>query len=122
MTLPRAQLLAASLNASTGHVVKTALGDRHQKAWKLTDSQVVLHWINSFRSKLKMFVHNLVINVHRLSMLDDWHYIESANNLADLGSRKGVKISDVGPGTKWLDGHDWMKRNSSEFPSKPLLK
>ena len=29
MTLPRAELLAASLNASTGHIVKTALGERH---------------------------------------------------------------------------------------------
>ena len=100
MTLPRAELLAASLNASTGHIVKTALGERHKKAWKLTDSQVVMHWINCFRSKLKMFVRNLVINIHRLSMLGDWHYIDSANNLADLGTRKGVKISDVGPGTK----------------------
>ena len=32
MTLPRAELFAASLNASTGHVIKTALGDRHTKA------------------------------------------------------------------------------------------
>ena len=119
MTLPRAELLAASLNASTGHIVKTALGERHKKAWKLTDSLVVMHWINCFRSKLKMFVRNLVINIHRLSMLGDWHYIDSANNLADLGTRKGIKITDVGPGTKWLDGLEWMIRNSSEFPINP---
>ena len=46
MTQPRAELLAASLNASTGHVIKTALGDRHANCIKLTDSQVALFWIN----------------------------------------------------------------------------
>ena len=120
MTLPRAELLAASLNASTGHVVKTALGDRHTKAWKLTDSQVVMHWINCFRSKLKMFVRNLVINIHRLSMLEDWRHVDSANNLADLGTRKGMKVSDVGPESKWVNGLDWMKCDPSEFPVKTI--
>ena len=122
MTLPRAELFAASLNASTGHVVKTALGDRHIKAWKLTDSQVVLHWINCFRSKLKMFVRNLVVNIHRLSMLGDWLYIDSANNLADLGTRKGMKVSDVGPESKWVNGHGWMKCDPTEFPVKTIAE
>ena len=43
MTLPRAELCAASLNASTGHVVKLALGDLHKECIKLTDSQIALH-------------------------------------------------------------------------------
>ena len=120
MTLPRAELFAASLNASTGHVIKTALGDRLTKAWKLTDSEVVMHWINSFRSKLKMFVRNLVINIQRLSILEDWRHVDSGNNLADLGTRKGLKVNDVGPGSDWLEGLEWMKGNVSEFPVKSI--
>ena len=120
MTLPRAELLAASLNASTGHVIKTALGDRHTKAWKLTDSQVVMYWINCFRSKLKMFVRNLVIQIQRLSMLGDWRHVDSSNNLADLGTRKGMKVCDLGPESKWINGLEWMKRNASEFPVKTI--
>ena len=120
MTLPRAELLAASDNASTGHVVKTALGDRHKKAWKFTDSQVTLHWIHCFRTKLKMFVRNLVINIHRLSMLDDWRHVDSDNMIADLGTRRGVTLSDVGPDSPWINGHDWMRLDSSEFPVKTI--
>ena len=120
MTLPRAELFAASLNASTGHVIKTALGDRHTKAWKLTDSEVVMHWINSFRSKLKMFVRNLVINVQRLSPLEDWRHIDSGNNLADLGTRKGLKVKDVSPGSDWIEGRAWMKGSVCEFPVRSI--
>ena len=38
MSLPRAELLAANLNATTGHVVKLALGSLHKECVKLTDS------------------------------------------------------------------------------------
>ena len=120
MTLPRAELFAASLNASTGHVVKTALGDRHLRAWKLTDSQVTMHWIHCFRSRLKMFVRNLVINIHRLSLLEDWRYIDSDNMLADLGTRRGVTLTDVGPDSSWINGFGWMHLDPSKFPVKTI--
>ena len=45
ISVPRAELMAATLNAVVGHVDKLSIGDRHKKSWKLTDSQVVLHWI-----------------------------------------------------------------------------
>ena len=120
MTLPRAELLAASINTATGHVVKTALGDRHVNAWKFTDSQVTLHWIHCFRTKLKMFVRNLVIHIHRLSSLDNWRHIDSGNMIADLGTRRGATLGDVGPESPWINGHDWMHLQSSEFPAKTI--
>ena len=43
MSMPRAELLAATLNATTGHVVKVSFGDKHKYCWKITDSQVVLY-------------------------------------------------------------------------------
>ena len=46
LTIPRAELAAALLNASTGHIVRLSLKEMQKKAWKLTDSQVVLHWFD----------------------------------------------------------------------------
>ena len=40
MSVPRAELLAATLNATTGHVVKTSFGEYFHKSMKSTDSQV----------------------------------------------------------------------------------
>ena len=58
MTLHKAELFAASLNASTGHVVKLALGDLHKECIELTDSRIVLHWISNKRNPLKQWVRN----------------------------------------------------------------
>ena len=116
MTQPRAEFLAASLNASTGHVVKTALGDRHANCIKLTDSQVALFWINSYRSKLKMWVRNHHIHINRLAPRELWRCVKSQDMIADLGTRKGATINDVGPDSDWINGFPWMSRPLSEFP------
>ena len=58
MTMPRAELLTAVLNASTGHVVKFSFGKYFNKCLKLTDSQIVLHWINNIKSVMKQWVRN----------------------------------------------------------------
>ena len=47
ISLPRKEPMVATLNASTGHAAKLALGDLHKRCCKLTDSQVTLHWIGS---------------------------------------------------------------------------
>ena len=41
MSITRAELLAATLNARCGHVVNVSFGDFHPGGLKLTDSQVV---------------------------------------------------------------------------------
>ena len=66
-TLPRSELLVAYLNATTGHVIKLTFGSYHKKCIKLTDSEVVLHWINNTDSALKQWVRNRVIEINRLA-------------------------------------------------------
>ena len=116
MTQPRSEMLAASLNASTGHVVKTALGDHHVKCLKLTDSQVSLFWISSVRSKLKMWVRGHSIHINRLASRELWRYVKSRDMIADIGTRKGAKIEDVGPDSQWVNGFEWMRGPESDFP------
>ena len=120
MTLPRAELLAASINASTGFVVQKAFGDRFRKCLKLTDSQVALHWINCKRTKLRPYVRNRSIECNRLTDLADWRYVESKDNIADIGTRKGVKLVDIGPDSEWINGKQWMLGDESEFPLKTI--
>ena len=46
-SIPEAELMAATMNAGTGHTVKRAFGKYHKKTVKLTGSMVALHWISS---------------------------------------------------------------------------
>ena len=110
--------MAALLNASAGKLVKTAFGYLHKRCWKVTDSQVTLHWIGCTRSAFKMWVRNRVIEINRLVDATEWRYTESRNMIADIGPRKGVKSADVGPNSEWICGKSWMRGEIWDFPLK----
>ena len=115
-TIPRAELVAAVLNASTGHLVRISLKDFYKTGWHVTDSQVTLMWINNTKAALKPYVRNRVVEIKRLTEQDKWFYTKSENMIADLGTRKGVTIEQVSPGSPWIDGLPWMRDREENFP------
>ena len=84
MAMPRPELVAAVLNASTGHVVKLSFGKYFKKCLKLTDSQIVLHWISNRKLAMKQWVRSRVIEINRLTSPNSWRYVRSKDILADL--------------------------------------
>ena len=120
MSGSRAELFAAVLNAHTGEVVKRSLGKYHQSSTKLTDSQIALHWISNSDKPLKQWVRNRVIEIRRFTIPEQWKYVQSKDMIADLGTRKGVKTEQVDQDSAWKNGFEWMKLESSQFPTKTV--
>ena len=119
-SIPRAELFAAILNASTGHIVNLALKDYIKDRVHFTDSQVVLYWLSNMNAELNQWIRNRVNEVNRLTDIKSWFYIRSENMLADIATRKGVKISDIGPDSQWINGQDWAKGEKNTFPMKSV--
>ena len=122
MTIPRAELFAAFLNATIGHVVYTALKNYVKSRCHLTDSQITLFWINNTKSEMKQWVRNRVIEINRLTSRENWFYIETANMTADLGTRKGVNIEDISDNSLWHNGQNWAKSDKKCFPIRSINK
>ena len=87
---------------------------------KLSDSQVALHWINSICQPLRQWVRNKVIDINRLSERSTWRDVRSKDMIADIGTRKGAKISDIDDKSDWVNGYPWMWLHALEFPVKTI--
>ena len=120
MTLPRAELFAATLNAHTGEVVKRSFKDHHKSALKLSDSQIALFWINDQNKRLKPYVRNRVVEIRRFTNPENWNFIPGDQMIADLSTRKGVTIEEVNKDSTWFNGYPWMQKDISEFPIKSI--
>ena len=120
MSIPRAELLAAQNNATIGHLVERAFGDKIVRKFKITDSRITLHWLHSWEKTLKLFVRNVVNETLRLSKFDDWYWIPGSQMPCDIGTRRTATLSDVGDGSHWKEGLDWMHQSSSTFPIKTI--
>ena len=119
-TQPRAELIAATLNAHTGEIVRRSFGKHHKSSIKLTDSQIVLFWINGNDKQLKPWVRNRVAEIHRFCNTNSWRYINSRDMIADIGTRKGATLTTISQDSIWFNGFDWMKEPDHSFPSKTV--
>ena len=107
MSIPRAELLAANMNAHTGEVVKRALSNHHNgKSLKLTDSQVTMHWLNNQELALKQWIRNRVVEILRFTRALEWKYVKTTDMPADLGTRRGASIKDVNMESVWQNGFE----------------
>jgi len=118
LSQPRSELYAALINVHTGEIVKRSLGDWHKSSIKLTDSQIVLHWIDNAEKPLKQWVRNRVVEIKQFTKKHQWHYVNTSNMIADLGTRKGATLVDVNKESTWINGFDWMQLDHSKFPIK----
>jgi hypothetical protein len=116
-TLPRAELMAATLNVHVSEIVKRSVQNllRIPSCTFVLDSEIVLHWISSYTKQLLPFVRNRVIEILRFTDPSRWFHVASSLNPADLGTRKGVKIEDVDRNSSWINGMDWMTRPLPEL-------
>ena len=121
MTLPRAELMAAILNVHITEVVRRALHDRIVDKLLVMDSEIALHWMNSETKQLKPWVRNRVIEGNRFSAAENRFHIKSDLNTADIGTRKGVTLDDVSPGSEWESGKPWMKLPISEMREQQVI-
>ena len=57
-----------------------------------------------------------MIEATRLTDLQDWVHTTRENMIADIGTRRGAKIEQISPESKWVRGLPWMCGNPSNFP------
>lgn len=117
-TIPRLELcgalLLAQLLASVAEDLKIAVKDTY--AW--TDSAVVLGWLNSSSSRLKVYVANRVSKVMSIIQASQWRYVNTKANPADLASR-GADAMEVVTSDLWWKGPDWLSLDPGRWPRWP---
>jgi len=118
LTQPRAELYAALINCHTGEIVRRSISKWHRSSIKLTDSQIVLHWINNDEKPLKKYVRSRIVEIKRFTSKSQWNYVDTSNMLADIGTRRGTPIHEVNKDSKWINGYEWMHHDQSTFPIK----
>lgn len=102
LTIPRMELCAALVLARLIEAVSGSLGLAGAPICAWSDSMIVLHWLKR-DAGLKVFVHNRVQNILRLSATWKWAHVRSEQNPADLLSR-GVQPEELHKDALWWKG------------------
>lgn len=113
LTIPRLELVAGHMAVNVVTNVSNALSHIPHEKHCWLDSTVALWWIKG-KGEYRQFVANRVAKIQAVEGIA-WHYVPTAENPADLGSRGG-KLTKL-----WLEGPTWLP-NREEWPSNPVIQ
>ena len=109
ITIPRLELTAAVVAAKMYQFVKDEIDMTIDQVIFWTDSQVVLRYLHNTSSRFKVFVANRIQTIQEISNVQDWHYVPTNLNPADLASR-GIQPYETEKLRFWLQGLDFLQR------------
>jgi len=115
LSLPQLELCAALLLTRLANklIPKLQLKISQQYFW--TDSKIVLAWIASSSTKWRTFVAHRVAEIQNKTSMNEWNYVSTGNNPADVISR-GCCPSKLISLDLWWSGPNWLTGDKSNWP------
>ncbi|XP_026466074.1 uncharacterized protein LOC113369720 [Ctenocephalides felis] len=120
-TLPRLELCAAVLLARLYKHVCDVINIKFTSSHLWSDSTIVLAWLNTDSSSLKMFVGNRVAEIQEITSGAKWNHVASPDNPADLVSR-GMTVQEITQSKLWWNGPSWLSLQDSNWPVTEVVK
>lgn len=114
VSIPRLELCAALVGARLYQKIIKSLKSKFNQVYFYTDSTIVLGWLNTSPSLLKLFVQNRCVEINELTNGFLWLHIDSKNNPADLLSR-GVPIDALQSCQLWWKGPSYLSEPNSAW-------
>ena len=119
-TIPRMELAAALLGARVGKFVKEAF--KMDKCFYFSDSDVCLWWIkNQNPMDMRMWIGNRLREIQTLTKPNQWYYVNTADNPADLASR-GCSMPTLKNHPTWWTGPKQLVDDSIKWKETSQLK
>ncbi|XP_046548997.1 uncharacterized protein LOC124258978 [Haliotis rubra] len=118
LTIPRLELTAATVSVKIGQFLLRELDVNIDRVTYYTDSTTVLQYIRSEKNRFPVFVANRVKLIRDFSTPEQWKYVDSKTNPADIASR-GSSCSQFLKSIEWFNGPKFLRMPDSKSISEP---
>jgi transposase InsO family protein len=118
ITVPRLELTAATVAVRLHEKLVKQLKYACPDIYYWTDSMAVLRFIRNTTSRFHTFVANRISEIQEATTSDQWRYVPSQENPADVVSR-GLSANQLLKSKTWTRGPDFLWKEESEWPKQP---
>ncbi|XP_068735327.1 uncharacterized protein [Montipora capricornis] len=116
MTMPRLELTAALVSTRVSEQIKKELPLEYHSETFWTDSKVVLGYVKNESRRFHIFVANRVQEIQEKTSPEQWRYVDTTSNPADIASR-GISANRL-LNSAWIQGPEFLWKSRDQWPSK----
>ena len=116
MTMPRLELTAALVSTRVSEQIKKELPLEYHSKTFWTDSKVVLGYVKNESRRFQIFVANRVQEIQEKTSPEQWRYVDTTSNPADIASR-GISANRL-LNSAWIQGPEFLWKSRDQWPSK----
>ncbi len=117
-TIPRMELTAATMASRMDTVWRKELQMELADSIFWTNSTSVLKYINNKTTSFRTFMANRVAEIQKVSHAQQWRYVNTTNNPADMASW-GLRVESFLRKEMWLSDPDFLLQSQEEWPQNP---
>ena len=117
ISVVRLELNGAVLSKRLHNFFKEESRLTYSKEFFIVDSQVVRAMIQKESYGFNTYVAVRIGEIQNSTRPEDWMWVESSQNIADWTTR-GKHPNDLGKGSVWQDGPEFLALPESEWPAK----
>ena len=121
VSIPNSELDSLHQGAAILHKVGLALPHVKRRALA-TDSVVACLWVRNHTLTLSTFQRHRVMNLLRLSQMEDIYHVAGKNNIADIGTKTEEPIKAVLPDSPFHQGPEFLKKGLDAAIKQGQLK
>ena len=118
VSVVRMELNGGVLGARLCASVKKAVDFDFDEEYYFTDSTAMLGLIRAESGSLSTYGGNRIGEIQELTRKDQWKWIRTDLNIADLGTRGNAEPADLNNESEYQNGPDWLYLPTSEWPAK----
>ena len=118
VTIPRLELTAARTAVRIDQLLRRELDLQLLPSIFWTDSTAVLKYLRNEKARYHTFVANRVSLIRELSSVDNWRYVDTSLNPADMASR-GLRIAEFLTRKDWISGPTFLRESEEFWPRLP---
>ena len=134
LTTPRVELnslvLGSRLALTAARALKVEKFLCPTDIYMLSDSECSIAALDKTTSNLKPFFHNRVVEIgenvsemRKICAVEEVYHVPGKLNVADLGTRSGVKVDQLGSDTVWQKGPSFLSLRRELWPvTRPTQK
>ena len=112
VTIPRLELVAALMSVRVSCFLRSELTIKEFDEFFWTDSTAVLGYVKNDTKRFHVYVANRVQEIRQSTNPEQWLYIESKMNPADLASR-GATVAELIESSLWWHGPPFLTAKQS---------